>query len=141
MKKNILFLLTTIFVSSSICISAFACENDNVIHKFGEEISISIDDSFNESIELDTINLYKVNVEENSIQFTDEADKDVKFIFNDTINLNDISISDALINSISKSDQISVLHTHSWKLVGTWESGGQTGPIYYCSGCGSMELR
>lgn len=140
MKKNILFLLTTIFVSSSIFVSAFAHENKNVIQKFGEEININLDNNFRGNIELNTSDIYKIDVEENSIQFTDETGKDMKYTFNETIDLNNASIANTIIDSVSNSQQISVYHTHKWEKVGTWESGGQTGPLYYCFGCDSMLL-
>jgi len=140
MKRNIITLLATIVLSSSISVLAFASENSTTVHKFGEDIKINIDSEFCEDIDLNTSDFYKVDADKNTIQYTDKNNGDVKLIFNEKIDLNDSDTVDALINSISNPEQISVYHTHKWELVGTWEQGGKSGPLYYCFGCGLTKL-
>lgn len=139
MKKRIMFLLGTTAILSSICLSAFA--NETITKNISDSITINISAEAAEVLNLKNANYCNVNKEENSIDYYNETDGHIKFIFNKEINLNDKEVADNMITAISNKDNMSVVHEHVWRLIGKWESeSGQTGPLYYCEGCNTFML-
>lgn len=140
MKKNIISLLTTVAISSTMCLSAFANSGEIVTRNINDNITLSISNEAIKNINVDNVDCYNINKEENSIDYYNK-DNNIKFIFNEEINLNDKVTAYNMIEAITNDNEISVMHEHNWKLVGTWESeSGASGPLYYCEGCGTMLL-
>ncbi len=102
MKKRIMFLLGTVAISSSICLLAFASET--ITKNISDNITINISAETAETLNLENANYCYVNEEENLIDYYNEADGHIRFIFNEEINLNDKEVANNMIAAISNKD-------------------------------------